>query len=205
MVQVAMIEDAETIAAIHVRTWQVAYEGIVPAKFLASLSIQERTNMWRTVISERRGTVLLAGTRHREVGFISFGPSRDQDGEQKAEIYAIYVLPQFWHQGAGRELLDEAERRLEGQPVIAFTLWVLEKNLLARRFYEATGFRLDASRKEDIIGGVLLTELRYKKGVLLQFPCEIHAPYEAGSPGAKTVNRGEGRVGWSRGEDSISR
>jgi hypothetical protein len=62
--------------------------------------------------------------------------------------------------------LDEAERRLEGQHFIAFTLWVLEKNLQGRRFYEATGFRLDASRKEDIVGGVLLTELRYIKGLL---------------------------------------
>ena len=50
MVRVATIEDAEAIAAIHLRTWQVAYEGIVPAEFLASLSIRERANMWRRVI-----------------------------------------------------------------------------------------------------------------------------------------------------------
>ena len=163
MVRVATIEDAETIAAIHVRTWQVAYEGLVPATFLASPSIRERVNMWRTVISERLGSLLLAVAPHGETGFISFGPSRDQDGEQKAEIYAIYVLPQFWHQGIGRELLDEAERRLEDQHFIAFTLWVLDKNARARRFYEARGFRLDASRKEETIGGFLLTELRYEK------------------------------------------
>jgi ribosomal protein S18 acetylase RimI-like enzyme len=165
MVRLARIEDAETIATIHVRTWQIAYEEIVPAQFLAALSIQARASMWRTVISERHGSLLLAVAPQGEVGFISFGPSRDRDGEQKAEIYAIYVLPQFWHQGVGRELLDEAERRLEAQHFIAFTLWVLEKNVQARRFYEASGFRLDASRKEDIIGGVLLTELRYKKSL----------------------------------------
>ena len=151
MVRSARIEDAETIAAIHVRTWQIAYEGIVPAKFLASLSIQERANMWRTVISEGRGSVLLAGTRHREVGFISFGASRDKDGKHKAEVYAIYVLPEFWNQGIGRELLDEAERRIKDNHFIALTLWVLEKNALARRFYEARGFRRDTSRKEETI------------------------------------------------------
>jgi ribosomal protein S18 acetylase RimI-like enzyme len=163
MVRLATIEDAETIAAIHVRTWQTAYEGIVPAQFLAALSIQERANMWRIVISEHHGFVLLAASPHGEVGFISFGPSRVEDGREKAEIYAIYVLPQFWHQGIGRELLDEAERRLEGQHFVAITLWVLEKNAQARQFYVARGFRLDASRREQKIGGSLLTEVRYEK------------------------------------------
>src|SRR5262249_38622008 len=160
MLRLATIEDAETIASIHVRSWQTAYEGIDPAQFLAALSIQERANMWRIVISEHHGIVLLAASTHGEVGFISFGPSRDEDGRKKAEIYAIYVLPQFWHQGIGRELLDEAEWRLEGQHFVAFTLWVLEENAQARRFYEARGFRLDGNRKEDTIGGVWLTELR---------------------------------------------
>jgi len=167
MLRLATIEDAETIALIHVRSWQTAYEGIVPAQFLAALSIQERANMWRKVISEYHGIVLLAASPHGEVGFISFGPSRDEDGREKAEIYAIYVLPQFWHQGIGRELLDAAERRLEDQRFIAFTLWVLEKNARARRFYEARGFRLDSSRKEETIGGLLLTELRYEKDCLI--------------------------------------
>ena len=144
MVRLATIEDAETIAAIHVRTWQTAYEGIVPAQFLAALSIQERANMWRIVISEHHGIVLLAASPHGEVGFISFGPSRDEDGREKAEIYAIYVLPQFWHQGIGWELLDGAERRLEGQHFVAITLWVLEKNAQARQFYVARGFRLES-------------------------------------------------------------
>jgi len=163
MLRLATIEDAETIATIHVRTWQTVYEGIMPAKYLASLSIQERANLWRRVISEQRAAVLLALASHGETGFISFGPSRDKDGKEKAEIYAIYVLPEFWNQGFGRELLDEAERRIRDSHFIALTLWVLEKNALARRFYEARGFRLDTSREEETIGGLLLAELRCEK------------------------------------------
>jgi hypothetical protein len=60
MLRLATIEDAETIAAIHVRTWQTVFEGIIPAQHLASLSIQERANLWRRVISEQHGTVILA-------------------------------------------------------------------------------------------------------------------------------------------------
>jgi ribosomal protein S18 acetylase RimI-like enzyme len=165
MLRLARIEDAEAIATIHVRGWQVAYEGIVPAQYLASLSVKERANLWRRVISEQHSTVLLAITPHGEVGFISFGPSRDKDGKEKAEIYAIYVLPEFWHQGVGRELLKQAERQLQDSQFTALTLWVLEKNIPARRFYEARGFRLDGDRKEATIGGLFLTELRYEKKI----------------------------------------
>jgi ribosomal protein S18 acetylase RimI-like enzyme len=163
MLRLATIEDAEAIATIHVRTWHTAYEGIMPAQYLASLSIQERANLWRRVVSEQRGIVFLAVAPHGEAGFISFGPSRDKDGNEKAEIYAIYVLPKFWHRGIGGELLDEAERSIKDNHFIALTLWVLEKNTLARRFYEARGFQLDTSRKEETIGGLLLAELRYEK------------------------------------------
>ena len=165
MLRLATIEDAETIATIHVCAWRVAYEGIVPAQYLASLSVQERANLWRRVISEQRGTVLLAVTPHGDVGFVSFGPNRDKDGKQKAEIYAIYVLPEFWKQGIGGELLEEAERQLQDSHFTALTLWVLEKNISARQFYEARGFRLDGDRKEATIGGLFLTELRYEKKI----------------------------------------
>ena len=165
MLRLGRTEDAETIATIHVRTWQTAYEGIVPAQYLASLSIQERANLWRRVISEQHGTVLLAVTPHGEAGFISFGPSRDKDGKEKAEIYAIYVLPEFWYQGIGGELLEEAGRRIDDTDFIGITLWVFEKNVLARRFYEARGFRPDRDRKEATIGGLSLTELRYEKKI----------------------------------------
>jgi hypothetical protein len=89
MIRSAKIDDAEKIAAIHVSAWQSAYKGILPAHVLVSLSVEERAHMWRDVISEQHGTVLLAIAPQGEVGWISFGPSRDEDGREKAEIYAI--------------------------------------------------------------------------------------------------------------------
>ena len=107
--------------------------------------------------------MLLALAQPAEAGFISFGPSRDKDGNGKAEIYAIYILPEFWNQGIGRELLEEAERRVADNNFTAITLWVLEKNVLARRFYDSRGFHLDEGQKAETIGGLKLTELRYEK------------------------------------------
>ena len=41
-----------------------------------------------------------------ETGFISFGRTPDKDGRGNAEIHAIYVLSQFWHQGVRGDLVN---------------------------------------------------------------------------------------------------
>jgi putative acetyltransferase len=49
----------------------------------------------------------------------------------------LYALPQFHGKGVGAQLLARA---MKGQS--AFQLWVFEKNLNARRFYEKHDFQL---------------------------------------------------------------
>jgi RimJ/RimL family protein N-acetyltransferase len=43
------------------------------------------------------------------------------------------------------------------------TLWVLDSNARARRFYEAAGFRPDGAVKVDDSHGFVLRELRYRR------------------------------------------
>lgn len=98
------------------------------------------------------------------VGFASFGPSRDEDAApDTGELYAIYLAPEAWGKGAGRALLVRAEHELLATGFRAATLWVLEGNDRARRFYEAGGWGPDGRDQELTIGGVSLLELRYGK------------------------------------------
>ena len=78
------------------------------------------------------------------LGFASLGPSRDEHGV--GELYAIYVDPDEWSRGAGRALIERAEERLAEEYAEA-TLWVLEDNPRARRFYEAAGWQPDGARQ----------------------------------------------------------
>jgi hypothetical protein len=50
-VRSATTGDAEVIATVHVRSWQGAYVGLVPAEILDGLSVEERADMWRQVLS----------------------------------------------------------------------------------------------------------------------------------------------------------
>jgi GNAT superfamily N-acetyltransferase len=102
------------------------------------------------------------------VGYASYGPERDVDGTpgpfpggqdsaeaSVAELYALYVAPEWWSTGTGRALMDRvlAEVRAEGYPRIV--LWVLTENARARRFYERCGFRLSgAAHVLHGLGGV---------------------------------------------------
>ena len=63
-------------------------------------------------------------------------------------IDQLYVLPEVQGRGVGSELLRVAKRAFD-----CLQLWTFQRNLSARRFYEARGFALveetDGSRNEE--------------------------------------------------------
>ena len=95
----------------------------------------------------------------RIVGFVSVGPSTDIDGE--GELYAIYVLPETWGGGAGHGLMEAAKELLRASYAEA-TLYVLDDNPRARRFYEREGWALDGATKTGEFLGLPVAEVRYR-------------------------------------------
>ena len=158
-VRPATAADVPAIAQIHVAAWRAAYRGHMPDAYLDALSIDQRRAMWASVVAR-------AGPGHvavLETGFCYYGPSRDgQDGA--AEIYALYVHPDAWRQGSGRALCEHAERHASTLELATMTLWVLEANEPARRFYERLGYAPDgAQRTNTRLIGTPLHEMRYRK------------------------------------------
>jgi GNAT superfamily N-acetyltransferase len=111
------------------------------------------------------------------VGYASFGPERDvmgtlwphprtqagRDG-QVAELYALYVHPAWWSTGTGRALMNHVLTKVRVGGYLCITLWVLEANARARRFYQRAGFAPDGARHvlEDLAS---VTEVRYRRAV----------------------------------------
>lgn len=97
------------------------------------------------------------------VGFASVGPCRDPDRPGAGELYAIYLLPEAWGCGVGRELIIAGLDVLAGFKFAEATLWVLDTNARARRFYETAGWVIDdASRVEEGFG-FPIPEVRYRR------------------------------------------
>ncbi len=164
-VRPATVADAERLTAVHVRSWQAAYRGILPDGLLDGLAPDARLQ-WRTGRLSRmppRWATLVVEDRGEVVGFADTGPCRDDDfdSELVGELYAIYLDPDHWRRGLGRQLMRRALVRLAADGFGLATLWVLADNHGARRFYQATGWRPDGATQPQRFGEVELTEVRY--------------------------------------------
>lgn len=158
LVRWAIADDASGLAEVHVVAWQSAYRGILPGEFLAGLDRDARTRWWHSFI-EGGGRVHVADA-DGVVGFCLADTSAD---EGWGEILAIYVHPDHWGQGHGRELIRAGMSTLAAKGHERALLWVLEANERGRRFYERQGWTVGKPIRVEEIGGVQVTELRYER------------------------------------------
>ena len=188
-IRLASAADAPAIARVRYESWRAAYAGIIPAEIIERVTGRYDAGREQTVFASRpwRRTLVAeqtpppASAPGEIVGYASYGPERGPGGiplahrsgpqtrpetgaGRRAELYALYVAPAWWSTGTGhaltRRVLDET--RSEGYPRIS--LWVLEQNARARRFYERSGFRLQGrTHVMHELGGV--TEVCYERAI----------------------------------------
>jgi ribosomal protein S18 acetylase RimI-like enzyme len=158
-------KDAAAIAEIHVRSWQAAYRGQLADDYLDDLNLEDRLDQhrqslespmseWRTWLAEDGGS---------PVAFAVTGPSQDADADPKtAELYAIYLEPDLVGTGLGRTLFEHAVGDLRERGFRTATLWVLETNDLARRFYEVAGWKPDGTVTTERVDCEMRPTVRYR-------------------------------------------
>lgn len=132
-------------AFVHWRSWHEAYSVIVDRRYLDALTLDKCVE----IAFRWRENVLIALDEGKVVGFAGYGNCTDEDLPNAGELFALYVLPEFYGTGLGRQLTREALSRLS-QPKVC--LWVLKDNHRAIRFYEKYGFRPDGREKTLILG-----------------------------------------------------
>jgi ribosomal protein S18 acetylase RimI-like enzyme len=167
-VRAATFDDAADLAAVHVRSWQAAYKGLLPQDCLDELDRSFTTERWQRHLRAAdwpKAGVVVAVPGPELVGFARFGPSRDEDDDCAAigEIMSIYVAPEAWGQGLGRWLMTSALAKMSAAGYPQATLWVLDSNTRARRFYERGGWAEDGTAKRRESLGFPIRELRYRK------------------------------------------
>ena len=159
--------DARSVAQVHVRSWQEASRGQVPESYLAGLSVDQREPIWQGILAQTAwpatGTLLLVKDEE-VIGFAHISPTRDHHSRPNVgEITAIYLAPQHWGQGGGQLLIEGALSALREAGFDEATLWVLDTNERAQRFYRAGGWVADGAAKVDESRGFPLRELRYRR------------------------------------------
>jgi len=160
----AVLGDAKAIAEVHVRAWRETYRGIMPDKVLDELAIERSAERWSGTIAalpEKRQVLSVAvDASDTIVGFAGAGATRDPVLTTGGEVYAINLVMQATRKGLGTRLMHAMAQGLIEKGFADTGLWVLEKNIGARWFYESLGGSI-AARQEHDFGGTMLTELGY--------------------------------------------
>ncbi len=164
-IRLATVSDAASVGRVHVESWRVAYRGIMPDEKIARMDLPTRTAFWTERIAVREWPVFVVEERGQVVAFCHMIPSPDPDDDAKktGHITSIHVLPGLRSHGHGRALLAQAFAEFRRRGYAEVTLWVLEGNASARRFYETVGFREDGGRKTYL--GTEVPEVRYRIGL----------------------------------------
>lgn len=132
------------------KSGQETYTGLIDQQYLDTLPLEkciQAAHKWPD-------RILIAKDGEKTIGFVGYGPNRDNTLSDTGEIYALYVLREYQHQGIGFALINAAFERLADDSSIA--LWVLDGNERAIAFYERCGFRFDGASQELLLGTPVL-------------------------------------------------
>jgi ribosomal protein S18 acetylase RimI-like enzyme len=148
----ARAADAPAVAAVHVRSWRGSFAGVVPQAFLDKMSVERRTAAFAARFSEPGyGMHLAESAGTGVVGFADYGEARGDLAGYEAELYAIYLLPEYQRRGVGRELFRRVAASLAAAGKRSLCLLALEASPY-RSFYEKLGGRVVGRRTLEIEG-----------------------------------------------------
>ncbi|MFX0538037.1 N-acetyltransferase family protein [Ornithinimicrobium sp. Y1847] len=152
--------DTVPFSTLHAEIWRATYRGVMEDRIVDALEPASFAATWMAVGSGYdEGTIpddgrgfWVATLEEEPVGFIFFGPPRDEDPPQERQLFALNVHPDHHGSGLAGRLMDEG---FGSGPAY---LWVAKGNGRAIRFYERNGFVLDGTESTDQHDGVV--ELR---------------------------------------------
>lgn len=160
----ATVDDASDLARLHTQGWKQGYRGMLPDAYLDAISESDAHRRWQhTLSSPSELQVLVACDQAgRPVGFTSMGFCFDDDcTDDRWELWDLWVDAAVRSQGIGAQLLAAALALAPTDRDV--TVWVLDANTRAQRFYEANGaVRDNRVRTSGRNEGVVIRDLRWR-------------------------------------------
>ena len=135
-------EEIKGKAFVHWKAWHEAYPGLIRKEYLDRLTIEK----CEEIAFKWRDGLLVAKDGERVVGFVGYG-HREDDPQMVGEVFALYILSEYYGKGVGLLLMKAALDRLNGYAEVC--LWTLKENKRAIRFYQKCGFVPDGREKTN--------------------------------------------------------
>lgn len=149
--RVAVPDDAESVQQVARSSWHAAH-----APIIGKNAVEELLDEWydrerlEKSIAHKDAVMFLATDTDEVVGFAQGGLS--EDGPADAAVGAIYVLPEYWGEGIGTELLDRLFDTFQTDGLNSAWLTVMADNDVGRSFYDKYGFEIHEERTIELAG-----------------------------------------------------
>ncbi len=143
-IALAGMADMEDMVKIHCAAWRQAYEGIISDDFIERKN-RSRRDKWQNILKGENKKHYLVKENGKAVGMVSIDLPRGEAEPGVYEVFGLYILPEYSRMGYGSAIMTWVENTIRTMGYEKISLWVLEPNLPARRFYEKLGFSPDGT------------------------------------------------------------
>lgn len=148
----ATVADCMAVARVHVRSWKESFAGIVPQTFMDKMTVENRARAFEQRFPGDSYKMYVAEAAGQGVvGFADFGEPRESLDGYEAELYAIYLLPEFQGEGVGVRLFNLCVEDLVRNGKSSMCLLALETSPY-KSFYVKMGGRVIAKKQIELEG-----------------------------------------------------
>jgi GNAT superfamily N-acetyltransferase len=149
----ARLEDAESFVCAYEAAWDATMGAIVGRPLQELAPFEERIERFRTGLEQPQPDASVwVAERDGDLVGVAVGVG--------AELRALFVVPEAWGSGAANALMEAVLGAIGSGGAQEATLWVVEENGRARRFYEREGWELTGETRASPVGPA---ELQYRR------------------------------------------
>ena len=161
-VRPATPDDLSGVLGVFLACWRESYRGVLPDAAIDAMTDERAEALWRRVLADPRGVVLLAEREGEIVGITRYAATTGDvttgddttgddatgdDGRVDGAVHSLYVSPRAHGGGIGGALLARASDELRAAGAEAATLWVFAANAPSIGFYESKGWHADGATR----------------------------------------------------------
>ncbi len=134
-------DEIKRIAKVYYLSWHETFDSLTPS--LAERKTPEKClKQWKEYYEGKKSIILVACKRDKIIGVVYAGKKKCCSASFKkydAEIYKLYVLPQYQGKGIGSALFNAVLAKLRSLDFKKVMLKSVALNSKANLFYEAMG------------------------------------------------------------------
>ena len=165
-VRMAEMADIDSLARLQVDTWRVAYKDILPTQYLNALSVFQKTESWRRCLGNSDMMTHVGVCSDTIAGFVRAEfPVTHKADCAVCELNAMYVHPNFWAQGIGKQLMNAVLNEAQNKRFKKIFLWVFEENVRGRTFYQRRGFYYANETQTKQYGDKVAKQIKYERAL----------------------------------------